>query len=159
MRMLVLSLLMAVSACGPGAGNAMAHWSGAGVDVSLAGPARGGWCPASRTVLLDLTEDDRVAGLVWHYDSLVPGRDSVGPPGSPDSVIGGASVAARYLSLDEVRGYRSLSGMLQVIAVDSTQISAKVDASLQRVGAVDTVHFTAEFYRIPLTQDTTLCTP
>ena len=104
---------------------ATARWVGSEVDITVSGEARGGWCPEARAVLLDVLADDRVAGVAWHYDSLVPGTYPVVPP-TPS---------------------------------DSAAISVTVEATLQRVGDTDTVRFTAQFRRIPLTRDATLCTP
>ena len=159
MRMLLLPLLGAVTACGPRPGMATARWVGSEIDITVSGEARGGWCPEARAVLLDVLADDRVAGVAWHYDSLVPGTYPVVPPTPSDSAAAGGAVAARYVYLDEVRGYQGLSGTLKVTAVDSAAISVTVEATLQRVGQTDTVRFTALYHRIPLTRDATLCTP
>ncbi len=157
MRMLLFSLIGALAACGPGAGNGKAHWVGTAVDVSLAAPARGGWCPTNRTVLVEATAGDRATGFSWRFDSLSPGVYPVGLPATADPAGSGASVAARYIELDEVRGYRSINGTLTVTAVDTTTISARVAATLQRVGAPDSVHYTATFHAVVLQRDSTLC--
>ncbi len=157
MRMLLFSLVGALTACGPGAGNGRAHWVGTLVDVSLTAPARGGWCPISRTVLVEANAGDRATGFSWRYDSLSPGVYPVGLPATADSARSGASVAARYIQLDEVRGYRSIVGTLTVTAVDTTAISARVAATLQRVGEPDSIHYTATFHAVALQRDSTLC--
>lgn len=157
MRMLLFSLVGALAACGPRAGHVKAHWTGTTVDVSLAASARGGWCPARRAVLVDAIADDRATGFSWRYDSLKPGAYPVGLPASSDSAGSGVSIAARYIQLDEVRGYRSINGTLTVTAVDTTMISARVAATLQRVGEPDSIHYTATFHAVPLQRDSTLC--
>lgn len=157
MRMLLCLLVGVLAACGPNAGNAKAHWVGMAVDVSLAAPARGGWCPNSRTVLVEAVSGDRAAGFKWRFDSLRPGSYPVGLPATGDSLGSGVSAAARYIQLDEIRGYRSINGTMTVTAVDTTRISATVSATLQRVGEPDSVHLTATFHAVPLQRDTTLC--
>lgn len=157
MRMLVLALVATIVACAPRSGRAEARWTVNGVEVEVAGTPRGGWCPSTKTILLEVTEDERVAGLAWRYDSLVPGEVVVTPP--PDSFALGAWFAVRYVQLDEVRGYRSLAGTMQVTSVDTLRITARVTATLQRVGEEDTVHVTARFDRVPLTLDPSLCAP
>ena len=157
MRMLLFSLVGALTACGPGAGNAKAHWLGTAVDVSMTAPARGSWCPVSRTVLVEATAGDRATGVSWRFDSLRPGVYPVGLPATADSAGSGASVAARYIQLDEVRGYRSINGTLTVTSIDTTSISAKVAATLQRVGEPDSIHYTATFHAVRLQRDSTLC--
>jgi hypothetical protein len=107
--------------------------------------------------MVEAAEDDRVVGVVWRYDSLVAGTFPIATPAAPESVSTGAAVAARYVHLDEVRGYRAVSGAWRVTKVDSTTLSGTVDGTLQRVGEADTVHFTASFERVPLTRDTTIC--
>ena len=157
MRMLLCSLVGVLAACGPYAGNAKARWVGTAVDVSLAAPARGGWCPVSRTVLVDAAAGDRATGFKWRFDSLKPGTYPIGLPGAADSLGSGASAAARYIQLDEIRGYRSINGTMTVTAVDTTKISATVSATLQRVGDPDSIHLTATFHAVPLQRDSTLC--
>ena len=157
MRMILCALAGLLAGCGPYAGNAKAHWTGAAVDVALAAPAEGGWCPNSRTVLVDAIDGDRATGFKWQFDSLRPGTYPVGLPTTSDSLGSGISVAARYIQLDEVRGYRSTNGTMTVTAVDTQTNSAKVPATLQRVGDPDSIHYTATFHRVALQRDTTLC--
>src|SRR5690242_18037609 len=86
MRMLLCTLVGVLAACGPYAGNAKARWTGTAVDVSLAGEARGGWCPVNRTVLVDAVQGDRAAGFKWRFDSLSPGTYPIGLPSDADSL-------------------------------------------------------------------------
>jgi hypothetical protein len=158
MRMLLLMLVGALAACGPRAGIGEAHWVGPGVDVALKGKAKGGWCPNSRMVLVEVIDRDRAAGFSWQFDSLRPGVYPVVLPAEVDSARSGIAVVARYIQLDEVRGYRSLIGTVTVTAVDTLQLTARVAATLQRVGNPDSVRFTAAFRAVPLARDTTLCT-
>ena len=157
MRMLLFTLIGALGACGPGTGKGEAHWVGTGVDISFAAPAHGGWCASTRTVLVEAIDRDRATGFSWRYDSLRPGVYPVGLPSTADSTGSGAAIAARYLQLDEIRGYRSIAGTVTVTEVDTTTISAKVAATLQRVGEQDSVHFTATFHAVELRRDSTLC--
>src|SRR5437868_9302180 len=139
MRMLLFTLVGALAACGPRAGDGEAHWVGPGVDISLKGKATGGWCPVSRTVLVEVIDQDRAAGLSWQFDSLRPGVYPVVLPAEADSVRSGIAVVARYIQLDEVRGYRSLIGTVTVTAVDTMKITARIAATLQRVGNPDSI--------------------
>jgi hypothetical protein len=157
MRMLLCTLVGALAACGPRVGNGEAHWVGPGVDIALKGKATGGWCPNSRTILVEAIDKDRSAGFAWQFDSLRPGVYSVALPAAVDSIRSGISVAARYIQLDEVRGYRGVIGTVTVTAVDTMAISARVAATLQRVGNPDSVHFTATFHAVALARDSTLC--
>ena len=159
MRMLLLTVVAALAACGNGPGTGTAQWTGVGVDETVHGKAQAGWCAESRTVLLEVSAEDRVAGASWRFDSLAPGEFPLAPPVPADSARVAAAAAARYVHLDEVRGYRALTGTLRVTAVDSTEISATVEGLLQRVGEIDTLQFTARFHRVPLSRDETLCAP
>lgn len=154
-----LALSAGIAACGAKAGTATARWTGGGVDEEVSGVAVGGWCPSDGTVLLEVQEEDRIAGLSWRADTLRPDSAVINLPS--DSLIPGnyASTAARYVHLDEVRGYRGVTGMARVTSADTLAFSATVDARLQRVGEQDTVHFIATFDRVPLLRDVTLCRP
>lgn len=159
MRTLLLLPVLGLAACGATPGAATARWTGMGVDVAVDGAAQGGWCPASGVVLLEVREGDKIAGLRWRADSLVADSSVINLPSIADTAGTYASVAARYNYLDEVRGYRGVTGLVRVTSADTLAFSATVDGRLQRVGEQDTVHFTATFDRIPLTRDETLCRP
>lgn len=153
-------LLAMLLGCGLRDGRASAHWTTARGAADLSAAATAGWCASSRTILVQATDADRVVGLTWRYDSLVPGTVPLTPPSSPDSTpLGSASAALRYVADGEVLGFRSASGMLRVNAVDTTMLDARLEAHLQRVGRSDTTLFTAAFRRVPLVRDTTLCHP
>ena len=110
-------------------------------------------------MLLEVSDGDRIAGLRWRADSLVADSAVINLPGSADTIGTFTAVAARYIYLAEVRGYRGVTGMVQVTSADTQAFSATVDGRLQRVGEQDTVHFTATFDRVPLRRDQTLCRP
>lgn len=159
MRALLLLPVLGLAACGPTPGAANARWTGPGVDVAVTGVAKGGWCPASGVVLLEVRDGDRIAGLRWRADSLVADSSVINLPGPADTIGTFVAVAARYLYLDEVRGYRGVTGWARITSADTLALSASVDGRLQRVGEQDTVHFIAHFDRVPLTRDETLCRP
>jgi hypothetical protein len=154
-----LLVLGAVTACGLGKGGVDAAWQVAGERHEVTTEGRSGWCPAASMILVEGTEGDRAVGVHWHYDSLVPATWQLEPPTVADSVVTGASAAVRYVHLDEVRGYRSLSGELTVTAIDSSTVSGRVTAVLQRVGEPDSTALTMTFDRVPLVVDSTLCPP
>jgi hypothetical protein len=154
-----LSLSAGLAACGSKAGTGTARWEGPGVEVAVEGKALGGWCPASGAVLLEVSDGDRVAGLSWRADTLVADSSVINLPNDADTAGTYASAAARYVYLDEVRGYRGVTGMARVTSADTLAFSATVEARLQRVGEQDTVHFIATFDRVPLSRDETLCRP
>ncbi|HVX87659.1 MAG TPA: hypothetical protein VG940_01940 [Gemmatimonadales bacterium] len=151
----ILSGSFLVAGCTTGRGTA--HWTGPGVDERVSGTAMAGWCPASGTVLLEVSEEDRIAGLSWRGSPLVADSAPLNLPNDADTAGTRASAAARYVYLDEVRGYRSVTGMARVTSADTLAFSATVEGRLQRVGEQDTVHFIATFDRVPLTRDQTLC--
>ena len=154
------SLVALLLGCGLRAGRATAHWTTAHGRADLGAAATAGWCPSSRTILVQATDGDRVVGFTWHYDSLAPDSVLLTPPAPPDSTpLGSASAALRFVADGEVLGYRSASGMLRVTAVDTATIDARLEAHLQRVGRNDTTAFTAAFRRVPLMRDMTLCHP
>lgn len=157
--MLLFLPVLGLAACGSMAGTGDARWTGEGVDVAVAGKALGGWCPTSGVVLLEVSDGDRIAGLSWRADPLVTDSAVLNLPNDADTLVTHASAAARYLQLDEIRGYRSVTGMARVTSADTLAFSATVDGRLQRVGETDTVHFIATFDRVPLTRDLTLCRP
>src|SRR5437868_14560711 len=100
MRMLLFTLVGALAACGPRAGDGEAHWVGPGVDISLKGKATGGWCPVSRTVLVEVSDQDRPAGLSWQFDSLRPAADPVVLPAEAVSVRSATAAVARCRQLE-----------------------------------------------------------
>ncbi|HWA40605.1 MAG TPA: hypothetical protein VG712_03280 [Gemmatimonadales bacterium] len=159
MRKLCFLLSGSLLAVGCARGQGTAHWTGPGVDERVAGAATGGWCPASGEVLLEVSEEDRIAGLSWRGSPLVADSAPLNLPNDADSVGTRASAAARYVYLDEVRGYRSVTGVARITSADTLAFSATVEGRLQRVGEQDTVHFIATFDRVPLTRDETLCRP
>ena len=152
-------VLGALAACSGGRGVVDARWQVTGEELEIDAPGKGGWCPSYSLILIEATDGDRAVGVRWHYDSLAPGAWDLEPPTDLDSVVTGASAAVRYVHLDEVRGYRSLSGRLTVRAVDSSTVSGDVTAVLQRIGDADTATLTMTFDRIPLALDATLCVP
>ena len=159
MRTLLFLPLLGLAACGSQAESGRARWTGQGVDVEVSGEAQGGWCPESGTVLVEVSADDRIAGLSWRADPLVPDSAPLNLPNDADTSRTRASAAARYLYLDEVRGYRAVTGTARVTSADTAAFSATVEGRLQRVGDQDTVHFIATFDRVPLVRDVTLCRP
>jgi hypothetical protein len=150
-------LLGALTACTPEEGKVTALWQVGGEEIEVAGAGEGKWCPASGRILVDATEGDRAVGVLWHFDSLVPASYPLGAPTGTDSGVTGASAAARYVHLDEVRGYRSLSGQLTVKGIDSTRVSGEVTALLQRIGEPDSINMTMIFKGIRLAVDSTVC--
>jgi len=159
MRTLFLLPVLALAGCGSKAGTGHARWTGLGVDVEVAGKALGGWCAESGMVLLEVSQGDRIAGLSWRADTLVADSAALNLPNDADTVGTHAAAAARYIYLDEVRGYRGITGVARITSADTLAFSASVDGRLQRLGEEDTVHFTATFDRVPLTRDLTLCRP
>jgi hypothetical protein len=152
-----LLVLGALAACGGGRGMVDARWQVGDDDVEVSTEGKGGWCPSTSVILIEGIEGDRAVGVHWHYDSLAPGSFELEPPAGPDSAVTGASVGARYVHLDEVRGFRSLSGRLTVRAIDSSAVSGSLTAMLQRVGETDSTTLTMTFDRVPLVLDATLC--
>ena len=159
MRKLLFLLTGSLLASGCGTAQGTARWTGPGVDERVAGKAVGGWCPASGEVLLEVSEEDRIAGLSWRGSPLVADSAPLNVPNDADTIGTRASAAARYVYLDEVRGYRSVTGVARVTSADTLAFSATVEGRLQRVGEQDTVHFIATFDRVPLVRDETLCRP
>lgn len=152
-------LLTLLAGCGLRGGRGSAHW---GVDSSagtLSAPAAGGWCAETRTILVQAAEGDRVVGFVWRYDSLRPDSALLTVPPPADSQVAGSSAALRFMKNGELRGFRSVGGTLNVTKVDATTIDARLEAKLQRVGRTDSTELTADFRRVPLVRDTTLCRP
>lgn len=158
-KLLSIIFVGVLAACGPKAGMGSARWTGTGVDEQVAGKAVGGWCPATGAVLVEVSDEDRVAGLSWRGMPLVADSAPLDLPNDADSIGTRASAAARYVYLDEVRGYRAVTGMAQVTSADTLAFTATVEGRMQRVGEQDTVHFTATFDRVPLVRDVTLCRP
>lgn len=155
----VLALTAGIGGCAPRTGTGTARWVGPGVEEEVSGPASGGWCPASGMVLLEVQQDHRIAGLSWQATPLVPDSAVIDLPSTEDLPGTHAAAAARYVYLDEVRGYRGVAGTARVTSADTLAFSATVEGRLQRVGEMDTVHFIATFDRVPLTRDVTLCRP
>ena len=157
--MLLLLPVLGLLACGSQAGAGHARWTGPGVDIAVTGRALGGRCAESGMVLLEVAEGDRIAGLSWRADPLVADSAVLDLPDDLDTVGTHAAAAARYVYLDEVRGYRAVTGMAHITSADTLAFSATVEGRLQRLGEEDTVHFIATFDRVPLTRDLTLCRP
>ena len=155
-RALLPTLLLA-SACGPEAGTASARWTAPGSEVEIEGEAHGSWCPESGVVLLEVSEGDRIVGLRWRSDSLTTGEAPIDLPNEADTIGTKAAVAARYVQLDEVRGFRGVQGTARITSADTLGVSATVEARLDRLHDVDTLHLTATFSRVPLVRDPTLC--
>ena len=152
-------LVTLLSGCAFRGGRVSARWVVDSAPWRFSGPASGAWCGASRTILVQGTDGDRVVGFVWRYDSLRPDSAAIGTPAPADSPAVGSSAALRFMKDGELLGFRSVSGTLRVTAVDTTMIDARLAAKLQRVGRTDSTEMTAEFHRIRLVPDTTLCTP
>lgn len=159
MRTLLFLSVLGLVACGSKAGSGHARWTGPNVDITVEGKALGGWCAESGMVLVEVSEGDRIAGLAWRADPLVADSAPLNLPNDADTVGTHASTAARYIYLDEVRGYRGITGVARITSADTLAFSATVDGRMQRLGEEDTVHFTATFDRVPLTRDLTLCRP
>jgi hypothetical protein len=158
MRASVL-LLAALAACGPRPGTVQARWETPQGEVKVDVRGKAGWCPETRTILVDATQQDDAVGVFWRYTGggPVPGALELGPP--PDSTGEGApaNAALRYVHLDEIRGYRSLSGTLTLGAADSSAVSGTLTARMQRVGEADTTPLAMEFHAVPLVRDATVC--
>lgn len=152
-----LLLVGALAACGTGRGKVHAEWQVAGEEKEFSTEGEGAWCASSGRAFVAGLEGDRAVGVHWHFDSLVPATFELEPPTSPDSTVTGASAAARYVYLDEVRGYRSLSGQLAVTKIDSATVSGRLNAIMQQLGQPDSMTLTMTFDRIALVADTTLC--
>lgn len=134
-----------------------AQWQVADEHVAVVAEGRAGWCPGSGMVLVDAVDGDRTAGVHWHFDSLAPATYRLEMPTVPESTVTGASAVVRYVHLDEIRGYRSLSGVLKVERIDSSKVTGEVTSVLQLSGGSDSTALTMTFDRIPLVIDSTLC--
>lgn len=154
-----LALLALLAGCGLRGGRANAHWVVDSVPGKFSGPASGAWCAGGRTVLVQATDGERVVGFVWRYDSLRPDSALIVTPAPADSPAVGSSAALRFLKDGEMYGFRSVSGTLHITAVDPGSIDARLVAKMQRVGRTDSTELTADFRRVPLAHDTTLCSP
>lgn len=158
MRNLAPILFALVTGCGLRDGRVSARWTTPTGPATLTAPATAAWCAERGTILVQATEGDRVVGFTWHYDSLVPDSVLLTPPMPLDSTpASAASAALRYVGDGEVRGFRSRSGYLDVTAVDTNMIDARVAATLQRTGRTDSASLSATFRRVHLVRDTTLC--
>lgn len=151
-------LLVMLMACSGRAGRVEVRWGPADSAQQFRGDASAAWCAERRLVLLQATDADRAVGLTWHFDSLVRDSVAVAAPTADDSLVPYASAALREIRNQEMRGYRSVSGTLWITAIDSTRISARLHAVLQRIGRPDTTTLTADFRAVPMQRDTTLCT-
>ena len=152
-----LLVLGALAACHPGRGTVDARWLDGADHLDIVAEGRAGWCPASGTIMVEGTDEDRAAAVRWHDDSLKSRSWQLEVPTVPDSAVTGASAVLRYVHLDEVRGYRSLSGELTVASIDSASVTGRFSALLQRIGEADSVRLTMSFDRVPLMVDSTLC--
>lgn len=158
MRASVL-LLAAVAACGPRPGTVQARWQKATEPGQLDVAGIGAWCPETRTIMVDATDGDDAVGVVWRYPAtgLAAGTFALGLPTDSTADAAPGSAALRYVHLDEVRGFRSLTGTLTLTAADSTHVTGTLTAQMQRVGEVDTTGLEMEFHAIPLARDVTVC--
>jgi hypothetical protein len=152
-----LLLLGGLAACHPGRGTVDARWLDQAEPLKIVTEGRAGWCPSSGMILVEATEEDRAAAVHWHFDSLGPSSHKLEVPTVPDSTVTGASAVLRYVHLDEVRGYRSLSGELTVESIDSSAVTGRLTAVLQRIGEADSTSLEMSFDRVPLVVDSTLC--
>jgi hypothetical protein len=157
MRILVLMAVAILAGCTSRGGRGEARWTAPTGSIHLAAAASGAWCPESRTLLVQASEADRVLGFAWHYDTLRPDSFSLAPPAPVDSPAVPATAGLRYVDQAEIMGYQSVSGYLRVSRVDTSTISAHLDAMMLRVGRTDSTRLTADFRRVPLVRDTTLC--
>ena len=158
MRASVL-LLAAVAACGPRPGSVQARWQGATGPGALDVGGTGVWCPETQTVLVDATEGDDAVAVFWRYPAtgLVAGTVDLGLPTDSTEERAPGSAALRYVHLDEVRGYRSLSGTLTLTTADTAFVTGTLTARMQRVGEADSTGLEMEFHAIPLVRDPTIC--
>lgn len=146
-----------MAGCTSRGGRAEASWTAPDGPLHLTAAASGAWCPESRTLLVQSTDADRVLGFAWHFDSLRPDSFPLAPPAPIDSPVVSASAGLRYVDQADVMGYRSVSGYLRISRVDTSMITAHLDAMMLRMGRTDSTRLTADFRRVPLVRDTTLC--
>jgi len=154
-----LLLLVGLSACGPRPGTVQARWQGPQGPVAFEAKGQGAWCPETRTILVDATKGDDAVGVLWRYAEGGPatGTLELGLPPDTTPMQTPGTAALRYLHLDEVRGYRSISGTVTITGADTTALTGTLTAKMQRVGEVDSTELAMEFHAIPLVRDVTVC--
>ena len=154
-----LLLLIGLAACGPRPGTVTARWVGSQGPVEFEAPGVGSWCPETRIVLIDATKGDDAVGVLWRYEGEAPatGTLALGLPPDSTPTQTPATAALRYLHLDEVRGYRSITGSVALTAADTVAVTGTLTARMQRVGEVDSTELEMTFHAIPLVRDVTAC--
>ena len=152
-----LLFVLALTACGVRPGEVRAHWQGATGPSTMRAVGSAGWCPETRTIVIEATEGDDAVGVVWRYREGGPEVGSVELSPPSDSALSSAAAALRYVHLDEVRGYRSVIGTLSITAADTVAVSGTLRGPMSRVGGVDSTTLDMTFHAVPLTRDATVC--
>lgn len=158
-RRLAFVPLLILFGCGRGRGTVAADWRTLEGPQHFSVEGAAAWCPGRGPILVGGVDGERVAGVVWRTGTPAAGTYALGLPPLPEDTTPppAASVAFRYIQLDEVRGYQSVSGSLAVTDTAEGRLSGRVDALLQRIGESDTLTMRMEFRGVRLTVDSTLC--
>ena len=148
--LLFLLTLFACSAAGGarrgGDGELEAHWSGGGGTALLIAPAEARWCARDTMLEILAVRNDTAVGIA------VYARDSLRVEAYPIFLAGvfapwrpQATAALRLLSSNELQGFESHWGQVQVSEAGGGRVSGTFDLHLKRAAAADSLQVTGRF--------------
>ncbi len=137
------------AARGPAAGQLELHWRDSARAVTLLASAEARWCAQDTLLELLAIHRDTAFGLALlardslRADSFPVFQSGVFAPGRPQ-----ASAALRTLGVNDLKGYTSTWGVVQLSAVSARRVSGSFDFRAKLSGGTDTLHLTGSFDRV-----------
>jgi len=163
LRAAAVGLLAGLAACTGSAsgdtGRLTASWKG-GDSGRLAAPANAAWCSVGGLLeIMAVAGDSGIAVLLYPTDGIRSGNFTVIDPLREPVHAGGAALAARWPSADQIIGFRGVSGKV-ALRVENGQLAGDLEGLLLRPGAeAESLHFTASFASIRADSGPTACPP
>ncbi|HTO73871.1 MAG TPA: hypothetical protein VMJ30_08625, partial [Gemmatimonadales bacterium] len=157
--LVLLSVLMSCTPGEGGAGRLTARWKG-GDSGQLVAPATGAWCSVGGLLeIMAISGDSGVAVLLYPTNGVKAGSFTVIDPLRQPVHAGGAAVAMRWPSAEQIVGYRGVSGTAS-LKVEDGKLSGEWTGLLLRPGAeMESLHVSGSFDGIRADSGPAACPP
>lgn len=153
------AVLVVMTGCGRGHPAVTASWTGADTGALVAS-AVATWCPGQRLLEITAIRGDSGLSLVaYPAASWSAGIFPLFDPLTDSTRRPSAAMAVRWVTLDQVVGYRSVGGVARLARVNGT-VSGTVSGRMLRSGSVsNTLAVELHFPAVPLDSAVGSCPP
>ena len=140
---------LALDQSAPADATLQASWRDSAGQAQLSAPAQAQWCARDSVLeIISVRNDSAVGVTLFSSDSLRPGGYPVFQAGVFAPWRPQATAAVRLLTINELRGYQSSWGRVELTQVYGVRVSVNLDLHLKHSSGTDSLHLTGSFTRV-----------